>query len=128
MRPEHIKHPRNRCYFSLTPLGYHHGMTSSEPAPRRERRPSVEAEGDSAERPEDVLLTTAQVAKMLQLTPKRVLDLVNAGILPAHRLPGMRQFRFFRQAILDAFAANPVGPGEASVEDAEDTDTVNAER
>jgi excisionase family DNA binding protein len=103
-------------------------MASSEPAPRRERRRSVEDEGEPAERPEDVLLTTAQVAQMLQLTTKSVLDMVNAGILPAHRLPGMRQFRFFRQAILDAVAANPFVPGELRDEDAEETGTVTAER
>lgn len=103
-------------------------MTRSQPGPGRERTRRAEEEADSDERPEDELLTTAQVAKLLQLNPRRVVELVNAGFIPAHRLPGMRQYRFFRQKVLDAVAANPVVPGEAHDEDAEQTGTVNAER
>ena len=103
-------------------------MTSSEPAHPRERRPSAQHEApESAERPEDVLLNTAQVAKLLQVTPKRVLELVNVGVIPAHRLPGMH-YRYFRQRILDAFAENPVLPGEVEVGGPKATGTVNAER
>ena len=103
-------------------------MTRSDPGPGRERRRSAEEEVDSDERPEDVLLTTAQVAKLLQLNPRTLVELVNAGLIPAFRVPGMRQYRFFRQKVLDAVAANPVVPGEAHDEEAEQTGTVNAER
>ena len=103
-------------------------MTPSGPGSGRERRRRAEDEVDSDERLDDVLLTTAQVSKLLQLNPRTVLDLVKAGLLPAHRVPGMSQFRFFRQKVLDAVAANPVVAGEAYDEDAEETGTVNAER
>ena len=68
------------------------------------------------------------MAKLLQVTTKRVLEMVNAGIIPAHRLPGMRQFRYFRQSILDLITANPFVPGEFHDEEAEETGSVNAER
>lgn len=88
----------------------------SEPAPRRRRR--AEAGGTpSAGRPEDVLLTTAQVAQLLHLTPKRVLQMIQSGALKAHRLPGTRQYLFWRQDIYDLVEASVVRPEDAAPEE-----------
>ncbi len=103
-------------------------MADGDAAPRRGRNRSGERAADSPERPEDELLTTAQVAALLQVTPKLVIEMVNAGLIPAYRLPGMRQYRFFRQRILDVIEANPVVFGEPDDEGAETTGVVNGER
>ena len=94
---------------------YHRPMTSSDPAPGRRRR----REGDDAlslGRPEDLVLTTAQVAQMLHVTPKQVILLVQDGRIKAHRIHGMRQYLFWRQDIIDLIEASVVRPEEADEE------------
>ena len=90
-------------------------MTSSEPAPRRRRRRDDDG-SPSLGRPEDVLLTTAQVAQLLHMSPKQILLYVQDGRIKAHRLPGMRQYLFWRQDIIDLIEASVVRPDEADVE------------
>lgn len=88
----------------------------SEPAGGRRRR--AEAGDDpSAGRPEDVLLTTAQVAQLLHLTPKRVVQLIQSRVLKAHRLPGTRQYLFWRQDVYDLIDAHVVRPEDAAAEE-----------
>lgn len=101
-------------------------MTSSEPAPgRRRRRDADDDPFDPAGRPEDVLLTSAQVAQLLHVVPKTVIHLVNTGILQAHRIPGTRQYLFFRQAVMDLIAESAIEPGEA---DPDEVGPITAER
>lgn len=85
-------------------------MTSSEPAPGRRRR--REDDGQSLGRPEDVMLTTAQVAQLLHVTPKTVMKFVQDGRLIAHRLPGTRQYLFWRHDILQLIEASVVKPDD----------------
>ena len=92
-------------------------MTSSEPASGRRRRPTSEAQ-PSLGRPEDDLLTTAQVAQMLHVTPQTVGRLVKSGSLPAHRIPGTRQLLFWRHQIAELVNANRVLPDDADATDA----------
>ena len=92
-------------------------MTSSEPASGRRRRPTSEAQ-PSLGRPEDDLLTTAQVAQMLHVSPQTVGRLVKSGSLPAHRIPGTRQLLFWRHQIAELVNANRVLPDDADVIDA----------
>lgn len=90
-------------------------MTRSEPVAGRRRR---REDGDSSSlgRPEDVMLTTAQVAQLLHVTPKQVISYVQAGRIKAHRLPGMRQYLFWRQDIIDLIEASVVRPEDADEE------------
>ena len=50
---------------------------------------------------DDAILTTAQVAAMLDLSVKTVIQMAKDGRLPARRLPGARKYLFFRREILD---------------------------
>ena len=59
------------------------------------------------------MLTTAQVAQLLHITPKQVLLYVQDGRIKAHRLPGMRQYLFWRKDIYDLIEASVVKPEEA---------------
>ncbi len=59
------------------------------------------------------MLTTAQVAQLLHITPKQVILYVQNGRIKAHRLPGMRQYLFWRQDIIDLIEASVVKPEEA---------------
>ena len=93
-------------------------MTSSEPASGRRRKTTIEPP-PSLGRPEDDLLTTAQVAQMLHVTPQTVGRLVKEAVLPAHRRPGTRQLLFWRHQIADLVNANRVNP-----DDADDVDAV----
>ena len=86
-------------------------MTGSESAAGRKRKAT---RGDdawpSSGRLEDLLLNTAQVAQMLHITSKAVIALVQAGRLKAHRVPGTRQYLFWRQEIIDLIDASVVKP------------------
>lgn len=55
------------------------------------------------------ILTTAQVAELLDLNPRTVLLMAGDGRLPASRLPGSRKFHFFLEDVLDTLQANRVG-------------------
>jgi excisionase family DNA binding protein len=56
------------------------------------------------------ILTTAQVAELLDLNPRTVLLMAGDGRLPASRLPGSRKFHFFLEDVLDTLKANKVLP------------------
>ncbi len=56
------------------------------------------------------VLTTAQVAELLDLNPRTVLLMAGDGRLPASRLPGSRKFHFFLEDVLDTLKANQVLP------------------
>ena len=89
-------------------------MTSSDPAPGRRRR--REDDAVSLGRPEDVMLTTAQVAQLLHVTPKQVILLVQDGRIKAHRIHGMRQYLFWRQDVIDLIEASVVKPDDVEPE------------
>lgn len=55
------------------------------------------------------ILTTAQVAELLDLNPRTVLLMAGDGRLPASRLPGSRKFHFFLEDVLDTLQTNRVG-------------------
>lgn len=58
------------------------------------------------------ILTTAQVAELLDLNPRTVLLMAGDGRLPASRLPGSRKFHFFLEDVLDTLQVNKVVPQE----------------
>lgn len=56
------------------------------------------------------ILTTAQVAEMLDLNVRTVLNMAGDGRLPASRLAGSRKFHFSRDQIIETLKANAVVP------------------
>lgn len=54
------------------------------------------------------ILSTAQVAELLDLNPRTVLNMAGDGRLPASRLPGSRKFHFLLEEIIDTLKANRV--------------------
>jgi excisionase family DNA binding protein len=56
------------------------------------------------------ILTTAQVAELLDLNPRTVLLMAADGRLPASRLPGSRKFHFFLEDVLDTLNQHRVTP------------------
>ncbi len=66
------------------------------------------------------IITTAQVAELLDINPRTVLMMASDGRLPASRLPGSRKFHFFLDDVLGTLRQNMVRPGAAaSVEELE---------
>lgn len=64
------------------------------------------------------IVTTAQVAEILDLNPRTVMLMANDGRLPASRIPGSRSYRFFLADIVQMLNDNAIVPGEAEAEDA----------
>ena len=62
------------------------------------------------------VLTTAQVAKLLDLNPQTVQQMAKDGRLPAHRLPGARKYLFFLDDVLDFVRQHKVHPGDVEDE------------
>lgn len=54
------------------------------------------------------ILNTAQVAELLDLNPRTVLNMAGDGRLPASRLPGSRKFHFLLEEIIATLKANRV--------------------
>lgn len=54
------------------------------------------------------ILSTAQVAELLDLNPRTVLNMAGDGRLPASRLPGSRKFHFLLEDIIATLEANRV--------------------
>ena len=54
------------------------------------------------------ILTTAQVAELLDLNSRTVLNMAGDGRLPASRLPGSRKFHFVLDDIIETLKANRV--------------------
>lgn len=59
-----------------------------------------------------MVLDAAQVARLLNLNLDYVRKLSREGVLPAHRLPGGRTFRYFKDEVLDWLRAQPVHADE----------------
>ena len=60
------------------------------------------------------VLTTVQVAELLDLTPQTVQQMAKDGRLPAHRLPGARKYLFFTDDVLSFLRQHPVRPESAT--------------
>lgn len=74
------------------------------------------------------IITTAQVAELLDINPRTVLMMASDGRLPASRLPGSRKFHFFLDDVLGTLRQNMVTPDAAGdVDDIEAEDEVAAE-
>ena len=58
------------------------------------------------------VLTTAQVGELLHVGARTVLAMATDGRLKASRLPGTRQYNFFREDVIRVLQENLVGPGE----------------
>jgi excisionase family DNA binding protein len=101
-------------------------MTSSQPA-RRPRGKGVQKKDVVPARPEDELLTTAQVAQLLHLSTRSVLNFIQDGVLPAHRLPGTRQFLIWRRDVVAVVEASRVNPADVADSDADDRSVTGAE-
>ncbi len=56
------------------------------------------------------ILTTAQVAEMLDLNVRTVLNMAGDGRLPASRLAGSRKFHYVRDQIIETLIENTVDP------------------
>ena len=60
------------------------------------------------------VLDAAQVARLLQLNIDYVRKLSRSGVLPAHKLPGGRTFRYLKDEVLDWLRLQPVGDQAAT--------------
>lgn len=54
------------------------------------------------------MLNTSQVAELLDLNPRTVLNMAGDGRLPASRLPGSRKFHFLLEEIIATLKANRI--------------------
>ncbi len=59
------------------------------------------------------ILNTAQVAQLLDLNPRTVLNMAADGRLPASGLPGSRKLHFFREDVLATLREHMLQPGES---------------
>ncbi len=64
------------------------------------------------------IVTTAQVAEILDLNPRTIMLMANDGRLPASRIPGSRSYRFFLADVVKMLADNPIVPGAVATDDA----------
>ncbi len=62
------------------------------------------------------ILNTAQVAELLDLNPRTVLNMAGDGRLPASRLPGSRKFHFLLEEVIATLKANRIIPGPGQPE------------
>lgn len=73
--------------------------------------PQKQSDGfDAVRKAYPPLLNTSQVAELLDLNPRTVLNMAGDGRLPASRLPGSRKFHFLLEEIIDTLKANRVSP------------------
>jgi len=56
-----------------------------------------------------VVLDAAEVARLLRLNVDYVRKLSREGVLPAHKLPGGRTFRYIRGEVLEWLSRQPAG-------------------
>jgi excisionase family DNA binding protein len=61
------------------------------------------------------LLTAAQVGELLHVGPRTVLAMAADGRLKASRLPGTRQYNFFREDVIRVLEENLVRPGDTDL-------------
>ncbi len=72
-------------------------------------QPGDQADGfDRVRRHYPPILNTAQVAELLDLNPRTVLNMAGDGRLPASRLPGSRKFHFLLEDIIATLKASRV--------------------
>lgn len=64
------------------------------------------------------VLTTAQVGELLHIGARTVLTMALDGRLRASRLPGTRQYNFFRDDVIRVLDQNMVRPGEIDLDEA----------
>lgn len=64
------------------------------------------------------VMDAAQVARLLQLNIDYVRKLSREGVMPAHKLPRGRTFRYFKEEILDWLRDQPVGADGHATEEA----------
>ena len=62
------------------------------------------------------VLTTKQVAELLDLNPQTVQQMAKDGRLPAHRLPGARKYLFFTEDVLGFVRQHKVQPDQVGDE------------
>src|SRR5947199_7704733 len=83
----------------------------------RARLTPLESLAMAGETPEyGPVLTTAQVAQLLDLNPQTVQQMAKDGRLPAHRLPGARKYLFFLEDVLGFVRQHKVHPGDVEDE------------
>ncbi|MDH4279377.1 MAG: helix-turn-helix domain-containing protein, partial [Acidimicrobiia bacterium] len=76
-----------------------------------EHKPGRPADGFEAVRQKyPPILNTAQVAELLDLNARTVLNMAGDGRLPASRLPGSRKFHFLLEDIISTLKANRISP------------------
>lgn len=64
------------------------------------------------------VLDAGQVARLLNLNIDYVRKLSRQGVLPAHRLPGGRAFRYFKDEVLDWLREQPAhNPEDVAADD-----------
>ena len=80
-------------------------MATSDPP-----RPPLTANGgfDAVRAQYPPILNTAQVAELLDLNSRTVLNMAGDGRLPASRLPGSRKFHFLLEDVISTLKANRV--------------------
>ena len=64
------------------------------------------------------VLTTAQVGELLHIGARTVLSMALDGRLKASRLPGTRQYNFFRDDVIRVLDQNIVRPGDIDIDEA----------
>ena len=84
------------------------GQPGSTSGPSHDATP-----GGPDARLEDLVLTSAQVAQLLHMSTRRVHILVQSGHLKAHKIPGTRQYLFWRHELIDLINASVVDPADA---------------
>lgn len=57
--------------------------------------------------PLPAVLSTQEVAQLLRMSPRSVLEMVRAGTLPARRPPGRRRYHFLAEEVLAAVSPSP---------------------
>lgn len=77
--------------------------------------------------PENPVLTSEEVAELLGVSPKTVVNMAKNGRLPARRIPGTRRYLFFEREIFEVLEASKVAPEDGSEEPAEPEDEPVAE-
>ncbi|MGH3519841.1 MAG: helix-turn-helix domain-containing protein [Haloechinothrix sp.] len=64
------------------------------------------------------VLTTAQVSALLNIGPRTVLAMAADGRLKASRIPGTRQYNFFRDEVIKVLAQHIVNPEDVDLDEA----------
>ena len=108
--------------------------------PSEERPEDAAGAGDETQRaakrsrqlqrfsPENPLLTSEEVAELLGVSPKTVVQMAKRGSLPARHIPGTRRYLFFEREIFELLDASTVVPaaGKGDIGAEEETDPPEA--